>query len=114
MKRFLALFLAPPSVIEDWSKTDPDEREAAEEKMRNAWTVWKTAHEKMIGEMGAGGKTMRVASDGVSDTKNDIMMYAFIDADSHEEATKIFENHPHLQIPRSSIEVMSVRTMTGV
>ena len=27
---------------------------------------------------------------------------------SHEAAAKAFENHPHLQIPQSSIEVMYV------
>ena len=114
MKRFLALFLVPPAVIEDWSKTDPDTREAAEQDMRGAWVAWNGKHAAMIGEMGAGGKTRRVGADGVSDVKNDIMIYTFVEAESHEDATKIFEGHPHLQIPQSSIEVMEVRSMTGL
>ena len=42
------------------------------------------------------------------------MLYSFVEAASHEAATKAFENHPHLQIPQSSIEVMEVRSMGGM
>ena len=31
-KKFLVLYLIPASVVEKWSKTDPNERKAAEEK----------------------------------------------------------------------------------
>ena len=41
------------------------------------------------------------------------MLHAFVEAESHEAAAKLFEHHPHLQIPQSSIEVMEVRPMTG-
>ena len=64
---------------------------------------------KMIISADAGGKTKRVTADGVSDTKNDIMLCSVIEAESHGAAARAFENHPHLQIPQSSIEVMSVR-----
>jgi hypothetical protein len=40
MKKFLVLYLAPASVIADWSKTDPDKRKVAEEKMRGDWIKW--------------------------------------------------------------------------
>jgi len=39
------------------------------------------------------------------------MLCSFVEAESHEAAAKAFENHPHLQIPQSSIEVMAVRPM---
>jgi hypothetical protein len=61
-----------------------------------------------------GGKTKRVTASGASDTKNDIILCSFIEAESHDAAAKAFENHPHLQIPQSSIEVMSVRPMSGM
>jgi len=112
-RRFLALYLVPASVIEDWSKTDPEKRKAAEEKMRTEWNKWMDEHAEMIITTEAGGKTKRVSSQGVSDVKNDIMLYAFVEAESHEAAAKAFENHPHLQIPQSTIEVMEVRPMGG-
>jgi hypothetical protein len=113
MKKFLVLYLVPPSVIEDWGKTDPDVRKAAEEKMRGEWNAWMAGHAKMITDTGAGGKTKLVSTSGVSDSKNDIMLYSFVEAESHEAAATAFEHHPHLQIPQSSIEVMEVRSMTG-
>ena len=60
MKKFLVLYLAPASVIADWSKTDPDKRKVAEEKMRGDWIKWMGDHAKMITDTGVGGKTKRI------------------------------------------------------
>ena len=68
----------------------------------------------MILSTNVGGKTKRITSSGVSDTKNDIVLYSIIEAESHEAAAKSFEDHPHLQIPESSIEVMEIRPMGGM
>jgi hypothetical protein len=115
MKKFLVAYLAPASVIEEWKKTDADKRKVAEEKMKNEWTKWMTDHGKMFADRGAGvGKTKLVTSQGVSDTKNDIMLYSIVDAESHEAAAKSFENHPHLQIPQSSIEIMEIHSLSGM
>jgi hypothetical protein len=115
MKKFLVLYLAPVSVVEEWKKTEPQKRKAAEEKMQREWKKWTSDHAKMFADMGAGvGKTKRVASQGPSDTKNDIMLYAIVEAESHEAATKTFEGHPHLQIPESSIEIMELHPLPGM
>jgi hypothetical protein len=111
MKKFVALFLVPAAVMADWAKTDPEIRKTEEQKMQAAWGKWMADHAKMILSTEAGGKTKRVTSSGVSDTKNDIILYSFVEAESHEAAAKAFENHPHLQIPQASIEVMYVRPM---
>jgi hypothetical protein len=110
-KKFLVLYLAPASVLADWAKTDPEVRKAAEQKMQAEWRRWMGDHAKMVPLTEAGGKTKRVTASGVSETKNDIMLYSFVEAESHEAAAKTFENHPHLQIPQSSIEVMEVRAL---
>ena len=114
MKKFLVLYLAPASVLDEWSKTAPDVRKAAEEKMRGEWDAWMAAHAKMLRDTTAGGRTKRVTSNGVADARNDIMLYSFVEAESHEEAAKAFENHPHLQIPQSSIEIMEINSITGM
>ncbi len=110
-KKFIVLYLAPASVLADWAKTDPEVRKAAEEKMQAEWRRWMADHAKMITLTEAGGKTKRVTASGVSDAKNDIMLYSFVESESHEAAAKLFESHPHLQIPQSSIEVMEVRSL---
>ncbi len=110
-KKFLALYLVPGSVMADWAKTDPETRKAAEQKMQTEWKKWMGEHSKMITLTEAGGRTKRVTASGVFDTRNDIMLYSFVEAESHEAAAKSFENHPHLHIPQSSIEVMEVRSI---
>jgi hypothetical protein len=112
-QKFLVLYLIPASVVTDWAKTDPTTRQVAEQKMQAAWGKWMSEHANMIISTEAGGKTLRITASGVSDTKNDIILCSFVEAASHEAAAKAFENHPHLQIPQSSIEVMSVRPMGG-
>jgi len=42
------------------------------------------------------------------------MLYAVVEADSHEAAARTFEGHPHLQIPQSSIEVMEINPLHGM
>lgn len=111
MNTFIALYLAPVSVIEAWMKTPQADREVAEKKMREDWDTWATAHASMIKETKAGGKTKKVTSTGVTDTKNDIMMYSIIEAESHEVATQAFEGYPHLTIPEASIEIMAIRSL---
>ena len=107
--KFLALFLAPAAVVEDWGKTDAAIRQPAEQKMQAAWRQWMGEHAHMVVSTEAGGKTKRVTGNGIADVKNDIMLISFVEAPSHEAAAKAFENHPHLQIPQASIEVMAVR-----
>jgi hypothetical protein len=79
--------------------------------MRAEWGKWMGENAHMIVSTEAGGKTKRVTASGVSDAGNDIILYSFVEAESHEAAAKVFENHPHLQIPQASIEVMCVRPM---
>jgi hypothetical protein len=110
-KRFLALYLAPAQVLADWAKTDPATRRPAEEKMRAEWQLWMRDHAAMISITEAAGKTKSVTSGGLVDTRNDIMLYSIVEAESHDIAAKAFERHPHLQIPQSSIQVTEIRAV---
>jgi len=68
-------------------------------------------HAKMLRLTEAGGKTKAVTASGITDTRNDIMLYSIVEAESHEAAATAFAQHPHLTIPQSSIQVMEVRSM---
>ena len=113
-KKFLVLYLAPPNVVAEWAKTDPAVKKAAEDKMRAEWQRWMSEHAKMITSTEAGGKTKAVTSGGISDTKNDIMLCSVIEAENHDTAARAFAQHPHLQIPQSSIQVMEIRAVTAM
>jgi hypothetical protein len=111
LKKFLVLYLVPQAVIADWQKTDPEIRKPAEDKMRAGWGTWMAANGSMILSTEVGGKTKRVTTGGIADHKNDVMLYSFVQAQTHDEAAKPFASHPHLDIPQASIEVMEVRAM---
>jgi hypothetical protein len=103
-KRFLVTYLIPASVMEAWKTTESSQRNAAEEKMRGAWSQWMDAHAKSVLSTDAGGKTRRVTSSCVAESRNDIVVCSVVVAESQEDAARMFDKHPHLQIPQSSIE----------
>lgn len=114
MQKFLVLYQMPVQGLEDWQKIDPAVRKEMEDKMKGEWNVWMDANRSMLsGETAGVGKTKRVTADGVADTKNNIMLYSIVEAESHDAATEIFKNHPHLQIPEASIEVMPITALPG-
>jgi len=111
MKKFLVLYRTPLSVMDDWMKKDPKERQPIEEKMQKDWQQWSSDHAKSFDDESAGvGKTKVVGPQGVTDARNDVMLYATVEADSHDEAARLFKDHPHLQIPQATIEIMEVRS----
>ena len=114
MKKFLITYLAPASVIDEWKKTAPEKRKQAEEKMQAEWKKWMNDHSKMFDDTAVVGKTKRVTGEGTADTRNDIMLYAIAEAESHDAAAKAFKDHPHLQIPQASIEVMEINPLHGM
>ncbi len=57
--------------------------------------------------------TLRITGAGIEDTRNDIMMYSFIEAESLDAAAELFKEHPHFGIPNSWIEVMAVNKAIG-
>ena len=111
LSKFMVFYNIPSAVMAEWAKTEPIARKAAEEKMKAEWDQWIADHSKMILLTAAGGKTKKITAQGISETKNDICLYSLIEAESHEAAAKVFENHPHLQIPQAYIDVMAVRAM---
>jgi len=113
MSKFMVMYIIPAAVVAEWRQTDPETRKDAEDKMRQEWDQWMRDHASMILSTEVGGKTKQVDSTGISDTKNDIILFSFIEAASHEAATEAFKNHPHLQIQRARIEVMEVKQMGG-
>ncbi len=111
MQRFLVHFLAPVATIDEWMKTPEDVRKVEEKKMKDEWDAWMTVHAGMVKETNAAGKTKRVTASSVEDTRNDLMLYSIVEAESHEAAAKAFEGHPHFGIPGATIEIMAIRSM---
>ena len=114
MQKFLVLFTAPVAVLEDWMKQEETFRKEEEAKMKRAWDVWMGEHKALFtGGVAGAGKTKQVTKDGVTDTKNAIMMYALIEAESHDVAATAFVEHPHFGIPQAAIEIMPLHFLPG-
>jgi hypothetical protein len=117
MKTFLAIYIGTASAHEKsgWNKMEEGKRKAREATGIKAWGDWMTANKGSIVEQGGPlGKTKLVSPQGISDTKNTMAGYVVVQAESHEAAAKLFENHPHFTIfPGDSVEIMECLPIPG-
>lgn len=113
-KKFMVFFNIPLATMAEWSKTEPQQREASEKKMMQEWQQWSAAHADMILSTEVGGRTKQVQSHGVTDTRNDIVVYSMVQGASHEAVAAAYQNHPHLQIPHATVQVMEVKPMESL
>lgn len=112
--KFLVLYKTPTHVLDTWMETPAEERKEMESRMSAEWNAWLKEHADKVKETAGAGKTKLITKDGISDARNDVMMYSIVEADSQEAAAKIFENHSHLQIPEATIEVMASNSLPGM
>ena len=111
MKKFIAMYMAPASTIKQMMKATPEQMKAG----MDAWTKWAKKNEKSIVDLGAPlGKTKRVATAGISDTKNGITGYSIVQGKSVDSVGKIFKNHPHLQMKSASIDLLECMNIPGM
>ena len=114
MKKFLVLYKCPIAVVDDWKAKPVEETQPVEAKMQTEWKEWMMAHGASVKETAGAGKTKSVNTTGVSDIKNDIMLYSIVEAESHDSAANLFVGHPHLGIPEATIEIMEINPMSGM
>ena len=117
MKKFLAIYLGSASSvgISQWNAMDQAKRDKLIASGMKAWGDWMTAHKPAIVEQGGPlGKTKRTAAQGVSDTRNNMSGYVVVQAESHDAAARMFENHPHFTIfPGEAVEIMECLPIPG-
>jgi hypothetical protein len=115
MKRFLAVYTGTQAKLDAWKQLDDKERARRDAAGMEAWMSWGKEHAAAIVDMGAPlGKTKLAAAGGISDIKNDIAGYVVVQAESHEAAARLFENHPHFTIfPGDAVEIMECLPLPG-
>ena len=106
--KFFVTYQMPHTGLDEWMKLPEEERKTQEVQMQSDWNAWMEAHKTSITESAGVGKPKRITATGVEDSRNDIMMYSFIEAESLEAAADMFKDHPHFGIPGGWIEVMAV------
>ena len=113
MKTFIAIYLGSAAGMAEWKKMDEATRKRQEKAGMEAWKNWASANQKVTLDAGGPlGKTKRISKQGISDTRNELTGYTIINAESHDAAAKLFENHPHFMIfPGDAVEVVEVLPM---
>jgi hypothetical protein len=113
MKKFLAIYLGTPEAFKKWTALDEATRKQREQAGMEAWMRWGRDHQKsIVYDGGPLGKTKRADAGGVTDTKNALAGYVIVEAETHEAAARMFENHPHFAIfPGESVEIMECLPM---
>ncbi len=108
MKKFLAVYLGSGEKMKNWK---PDE--ATMKQGMEAWMKWTMDHKASIVDGGSPlGKTKKISKDGIEDIRNEMGAWTIVQAESYEEAAKMFENHPHFTIfPGDRVEVMECLPM---
>lgn len=115
MQKFIVLYCMPAAGLEEWMKTPAEDRQAQEADLKTKWDAWMAANKSMMAGPTAGvGKTKRVTPQGAADAKNDIMMYSIVEGESQEEVAKVFEGHPHLEIPGAWIDISTANYLPGM
>ena len=109
---YLAIFLGSKDSprMAGWMALSEAERKANEQKGIAAWKAWMEKHQgAVVGAGGPLGKTKRVSGNGIEDLANEMGAFTVVRAGSHEEAARLFQNHPHFTIfPGEAVEGMPI------
>lgn len=117
MPSFLAVFTGTPQAMErsGWNALSSDERQRRTEAGMRAWQDWMATHRDQVTTAGGPlGKTLRIARDGITDSKNSLCGYIVVTAASHQAAASLFVDHPHFSIfPGEAVEVLECLPTPG-
>jgi hypothetical protein len=111
MKYFTAVYQMPAEALNGWMAKPESERKAEEDKVKGEWDAWMASHKESVLNTISLGKTLRVSAGGVTPVQNGMMLSSYVQAESTEAAAAIFKDHPHLQLPGATIDVMEANQL---
>jgi hypothetical protein len=103
MSKFMILYRAPASMLEQMSHATPEQREAG----MQAWQAWATKVGYAVVDLGEPLAHTTHVGPGAASTDG-VSGYSILEAGSAEEIDTILEGHPHLSMPENSIEVLEI------
>ena len=112
MPRFLAVYTGQPNLT---GAPPPEMSPQQLEAGMAAWGAWmETNAAHVVDPGGPLGVTKKVSKAGVEDTHNQLGGFTLIEAESHEAAARLFENHPHFtHFPGEAVEIMPCLPIPG-
>lgn len=108
MKKFLAIYIGSEAAMNKWAGLSEAAKADRQKEGIKLWSTWGQKNSALIKDIGSPlGKTKLVNQQGISDTRNQLTAYTIVEAETHEEAAKLFLKHPHFEIfPGEGIEIM--------
>ena len=110
MGRYLAIYNGAAD-----SETKNALSEEQQGEFMRAWAAWAQANKDALVDPGAPLYLKKVVTqERVEDFTDAKVGYAIVEADSHDEAVRIFSEHPHLSLmDGNSIEVLQCPPVPG-
>jgi len=110
MPRFLAVYTMQPEAVARFRAMPKAEQDALDAEGLQRWAEWREANAAAIlGPDVMVGKTRRVTPEGIADASNPFCGYLMVEAETIEDAARLFTNHPHITVfPGDGIDVMPV------
>ena len=111
MPKYVVLYTAPVSASAQMENNDPEMAAAS----MQAWTDWSAKAGSGVVDLGLPlGHGHKLTSKGAAEAGTDVAGYSILQADTMEEAEKLLESHPHLQMPGAAIEVYESLQIPGM
>jgi hypothetical protein len=108
MMKFMVLYMAPVAA-EVQMNVSPEEMK----KGMEPWMAWYKKCGKAIVDMGTPlGKGTSFSKKGSSKSQTQVTGYSIIQAKDIEAVKAMLTDHPHLMMPKASIEVLEMMPMT--
>ncbi len=108
MKKFLVIYGAPKTTIDEWSQASEEEQKKGMEE----WIEWMEKYKNAFIDAGnPAGKNVRITKSGATEHRNEICGYSIIQAANHDDAVEIFSNNPHFDAKDAYIELMEITEM---
>ena len=110
MKEFLCVYTGSKDKLEAWEALTQEERANKRQEGVKAWRNWAESYRaKIVSHGGPLSETKAVTAEGISDTNNNLTAYVIVHAASHDDAARMFVDHPHFAIfPGEAVEIMEV------
>ncbi|HVE84793.1 MAG TPA: hypothetical protein VND93_18180 [Myxococcales bacterium] len=103
MKKFLVLYLAPNSAMEQMAKMTPEQSKKGTEM----WMAWSQKAGSAVVDLGQPcGNAKAVAKGTVGEGRTAVRGFSILQGDSVDAITKLMVDHPHLMMPEGTIEVL--------
>jgi hypothetical protein len=110
LKRFVVLYNSSISAQEQMANSTPEQRQAGME----AWMAWAQNAGDAIVDLGAPLQAAnRVSGNGVAQSDSQASGYSLLQGNSAEEIDGLLKEHPHLQMPGASIDVLEALPVPG-